>query len=115
MKINFGCGTRLRKGYLNLDKEQCDLEKLPLDFTDNSKEEIRLIQVMEHLHIKPSLLMQELLRILKPDGLIYISVPHFSWHNAYDEDHERFFNYLSFSDFHKSNLEKSIYRSSSPL
>src|SRR3989338_6718085 len=110
MKINFGCGNRLKPGYVNLDKEQCDLEKIPFPFKDKSIDEITCIQVLEHLNIKPSILMNEFIRILKDDGKIIISVPHFSWHNAYDEDHERFFNYLSFSDFHNSNLEKGTYK-----
>ena len=36
-------------------------------------------------------------------------MPHFSWHNAFDEDHERFFNINAFSGMHASNLEKQEY------
>ncbi len=109
MKINFGCGTRELSGYVNLDKEQCDLEKLPLPFPSESVEEIYCSHVLEHLAVKPSIIMKDFLRILKPGGAIVVLVPHFSWHNAFDEDHERFFNHNSFSFLHKSNLEKIDY------
>ena len=109
MKINFGAGNRHEEGYVNLDKEQLDLNKLPYNFDAGSVDEINCCHVLEHLDAKPSEVMNEFLRILKDDGVIKIQVPHFSWHNAYDEDHERFFNTNSFSFMHKTNIEKEVY------
>jgi len=52
-----------------------DLQELPLPFPDNYFDEIHAYQVLEHV---PALgpLMDELHRLLKPDGLLMLGVPH---------------------------------------
>ncbi len=109
MRVNFGCGNAPLPGYKNMDKEQCDLEKLPLPFKSKSVEKIYCSHVLEHLDVNLLNLMQEFERILKDEGVIYIRVPHFSWHNAYDELHRRFFNYNSFGTLHDNSIERGYY------
>ena len=91
LRINFGCGNNPVNGFVNMDRDKCNLEKLPLPFKTESVDEIRTYHVLEHVRVKPHEVMREFLRILKKDGVIRVNVPHFSWHNAFDEDHTWFF------------------------
>ena len=80
IKLNLGCGSDIKKGYINCDKVQIpgvdkivDLDQ-KLDFADNSVDEIILIDVLEHVGdiIK---VLEELHRILKKGGALKIRVP----------------------------------------
>jgi SAM-dependent methyltransferase len=71
-------------GYVNVDWQtsvspdvQVDLNLLPLPFDSNSVDEIRAHHIIEHLN-RPFEIMKEFHRILKPNALISIKVPHFS-------------------------------------
>lgn len=86
MKLNLGCGRDKRVGYVNVDKYAVlepdlvvDLEAPPWPFADASIDEIALHHVLEHLgQATPTFLaiIQELHRVLKPNGVIEITVPH---------------------------------------
>lgn len=83
-KLNLGCGESKKEGYVNVDFSPLvspdvvhNLNQFPYPFEDNSFELIEVFHVLEHLD-KPFDVMKELHRILKPDGLLYIKVPHFS-------------------------------------
>jgi predicted SAM-dependent methyltransferase len=84
MKLNLGCGQNLIPGYINVDKYGDpdvlhDLETFPWPWEDNSVDEIRLTHVLEHLGETTATyfkIIQELYRISKPNGLIFIVVPH---------------------------------------
>ena len=72
----------VRKGWLNCDKYPLDnrirfvnLEDLPLPFEDDSMDEIRLCNVLEHLWVNPYSFMLDIHRILVPDGMVYIELP----------------------------------------
>lgn len=77
-----GCGNRPKEGSINLDAVKMpgvdvvwDLEKLPLPFPDESFVYIEAEDVLEHIHnMLP--LMDELHRILKPNGKLWIRGPH---------------------------------------
>ena len=63
MKLNLGCGNKLLKGYINLDKfnyYKCDvthdLEKFPYPFKNDSVNEILLSHVLEHIGQQPDTL-----------------------------------------------------------
>jgi SAM-dependent methyltransferase len=82
--LNLGCGQFPIEGCLNVDLSPFakadftyDLRRLPYPFPDNSFERIEAHHVLEHLE-DPFLVMKELHRILKPGGLLRLSVPHFS-------------------------------------
>lgn len=110
-KLNLGAGiSGIRKGYVNLDMVKYpginvvwDLNKLPLPFEDNQFEEILAYNILEHVNYVP--LMDELYRILKPEGIIKITVPHFTYVEAWaDPTHINHFSYLTFSYFVKGGM-----------
>ena len=86
MKLNLGCGNKLLKGYVNLDKfsyYKCDvthdLEKFPYPFKNDSVNEILLSHVLEHIGQQPDTfinIIKELYRICTNNALIVINVPH---------------------------------------
>lgn len=83
-KLNMGCGAAKKKGYINLDfRGQVepdvvhDLNVFPYPFEDHSFDMIEAFHVIEHLD-RAFVVMKELHRILKPEGLLHIKVPHFS-------------------------------------
>ncbi|OGG45170.1 hypothetical protein A2673_03705 [Candidatus Kaiserbacteria bacterium RIFCSPHIGHO2_01_FULL_50_13] len=84
LKINLGSSGINKEGYINVDIRHSvnpdvihDLNAFPYPFESDSADHIRMVHVLEHLD-KPFLVMQELHRILKPGGTLYIAVPHFS-------------------------------------
>jgi len=83
-KLNLGCGERKKAGFINIDwnKETKpdilhDLNIFPYPFEDNYFDLIEASHILEHLD-KPFLVMKELHRLLKPNGILIIKVPHFS-------------------------------------
>lgn len=96
IKLNLGCGNKILDGYENydiiaLDKriKFIDLEE-PLPFSNNYADEILLDNVIEHIE-NILLLMNELKRVIKPDGKIIIYVPYFRQVGAYRFNHKHFF------------------------
>ena len=86
MKLNLGCGSKLLKGYTNVDKFDFynpdivhDLEIFPYPFKENSVDEIILSHVLEHIGQIPETfnkIIKELYRVCKNDSVIDIYVPH---------------------------------------
>ena len=86
MKLNLGSGSKILKGYVNVDKFQYykpdvvhDLEKFPYPFEDNSVDEILLSHVLEHIGQNPDVfnnIIKELYRICKNNSIVDIRVPH---------------------------------------
>jgi predicted SAM-dependent methyltransferase len=114
-KLNLGCGTDIREGYINLDFEKFtgidvihNLNKLPSPFKPNTFNEIIMQNVLEHLE-NPYGVMKELWRISKSEALIQIRVPHFSSNNAWgDIQHKRGFNSETFKNKNLSGMFKII-------
>jgi len=104
-KLNAGCGTDIRKGWVNLDHRDLpgvdvvhDLESHPLPFEDGEFAEILCRDVLEHLEYMP--LMGEIHRILAPGGVLRVRVPHHSSVNNYaDPTHRHFFSIRTFDFF----------------
>lgn len=86
MKLNLGCGSDRREGWINVDGwAGCapdlvhDLETLPWPWPDDSADEILMSHVLEHLGQVPDVylgIVKETYRVLKPDGLWTVTVPH---------------------------------------
>ncbi len=86
MKLNLGSGSKILKGYVNVDKFQYynpdivhNLEKFPYPFEDNSVDEILLSHVLEHIGQNPDVfnnIIKELYRICKNNSIVDIRVPH---------------------------------------
>jgi len=105
-KLNLGCGQFRKEGYINLDISLlskadviCDLEKFPYPFNDSTFDLIEADHLLEHLS-NPFQVMSEINRILKPGGMIYIRVPHFSRGFTHPE-HKRGFDVTFPSYFNK--------------
>ena len=84
-KINLGCSRFKKSGYINIDADKAlapdivlDLNKLPYPFKDNSIDHVEANHILEHISTDIFIIMKELHRILKKEGVLKISVPHFS-------------------------------------
>lgn len=102
--LNIGCGNTRIPGSIGVDRsliEDCvdvvhDLDVVPYPFNTESVDEIHFYHVLEHLH-EPIKKLEELHRLLKPNGIIHMRVPHFSSMGAFtDLTHVRPFGYTSF-------------------
>ena len=84
LKLNLGCHTRIKPGYVNIDKDFYPgvdrvggVDSLPA-FEDNSVDEIYASNIIEHFaHTETKRILTEWHRILKKDGILCISVPDF--------------------------------------
>ncbi len=117
--VELGCGPHKKEGVIGIDcldiegvDYVADLE-LGLPFIeDNSIDEIISTHVLEHID-NFKLLITEIHRVLKPDGVKIVTVPYFS--NPYyysDYTHKRFFGLYSFDYF--SEPSKSMYKRKVP-
>jgi len=84
IKLNLGCGSDIRKGWVNIDFRDgkgvdiaCDVSTLP--YFDNSVEKIYASDVLEHImYAEVPATLKEWHRVLMPDGIITIKVPSLS-------------------------------------
>lgn len=109
--LNIGCGKTRIPGSIGVDYAKIgnyvdivhDLNIVPYPFKASAVDEIHLYHVLEHLHNSVKI-MEEFHRILKPGGIIYIRVPHFSSLAGFtDMTHVRPYGYLSFDIFQKNH------------
>lgn len=82
--INLGCGNNKRPEEIGVDiiggpcvDVVADLNQYPMPFESNSADIIRSSHCFEHLDNTVAL-MEDIHRILKPDGLLEFTVPHVS-------------------------------------
>lgn len=111
--LNLGCGKVRIPNSIGVDRVKIenyvdvvhDLDITPYPFKANSIDEIHFYHVLEHLQ-QPIKKLEELHRILKPGGVIYMRVPHFSSLGAFtDITHVRPFGYFSFDCFEKGDYQ----------
>ncbi len=106
-KLNLGCGTDIKEGWVNLNIVQLpgvdvvhDIEKLPLPFADNSFDEILCQDILEHVEYIP--VLKDIHRILASGGKVHIRVPHFTSRNNFtDPTHKKRFAVTTFDYFAK--------------
>lgn len=105
--LNLGCGKTRIPDSIGVDRVLIsdfvdvvhDLDVLPYPFPDAYVDEIHMYHVLEHLY-NPIKKIEEIHRILKKGGILYIRVPHFSSMGAFtDITHVRPFGYYSFDPF----------------
>lgn len=78
MKLNIGSGGEV-EGYVSIDRKQ-GKEAYPLDYPDNSVEEVRASHILEHFPRGDiQKVLKEWVRVLKPSGCLKIAVPDFDW------------------------------------
>lgn len=106
--LNLGCGDKKLQGEIGVDilsfegvDVVTDLNGVSLPFLESSVDMIRSNHCLEHLNDIVTI-MEELHRILKPGGLLEISVPHVSNIGFFrDPTHKQPFTYGSFDYFVK--------------
>ena len=110
LKLNLGCQDDIKEGFLNIDnfsigienKEnnekimKCDLNQLPLPFSDDSVIEINCGHLLVYLD-RPGDFMLELYRICKSKAKIKISTPHFSMPLSYADLYQKRSGYSYFT------------------
>lgn len=102
--LNLGCGKDIIKDAINLDNHKSegvdviwDLNILPLPFADGEFDVIYCSHVLEDF-INPVPLLDDIVRITKPQGTIKIIVPNetWTWHSIF---HQRPFNANAFKSY----------------
>ena len=101
--LDVGCGaTKQVADAIGLDREPypgvdvvADLER-PLPLADGAVDHVFAIHLLEHVHnLLP--LLNELHRVLRPDGVLHVIVPHHGFVNAWaDPTHVRYFHPQTF-------------------
>lgn len=105
-KLHLGAGTRIKQGWINHDLVNLqgidvvhDLTQFPWPWEDNSIDEVYAKDVLEHL---PNIIltMEEIHRVCKSGGKVYIAVPYWnSWEAITDPTHVSKFNEFTFEFF----------------
>lgn len=116
IKLDIGCGSSKKDGYIGVDKLKFDcvdiihdLNILPYPFKDNYADEIFLDNVLEHLD-DPIAVIHELHRIGKNNAKVNIIVPYFrSFYAIIDPTHKNFFGYFYFFYFDKKHIFNQKY------
>lgn len=109
--LDLGCGKRKRPGSTGIDMNARssadifhDLNVFPYPLADSSFDEIYLDNVLEHLD-NVIAVMEEVHRIVVPDGMVHVIVPYFRSRWAFmDPTHRHFFTVDSFSYFDPSHI-----------
>ena len=109
--LNLGCGNKLIEGAVNHDLHKhrseiditWDLNDLPWPWEDESFDFINSSAVFEHLAIDLFACMVECWRILKPEGIVRIKLPHWKSDSAHDDpSHRWYYSMGSFNQFDPS-------------
>lgn len=104
--LDIGCGgTKQQNFATGVDREAgpgvdvvCNLEN-GLPFPDNHADQIYAVHFLEHVRELVGL-MNDIHRVLKPDGVLHVMVPHGHFVNAIaDPTHVRFFHPQTFKYF----------------
>lgn len=121
MKLNIGSGLTRMEGFTNVDQIQyadergnkytdiiCNIERERLPFNDNSIDEIAIYETLEHLD-NLIFAMNEMWRVLKPDGILKGKVPREGGRGALaDPTHKRVFITDTFDYFTGKNRHDSM-------
>lgn len=110
--LNLGCGVDYMEGAINVDRfaskvdVRHDLDQTPYPFVDNEFDDIRCMNIIEHLENIVEV-MQELHRVGRPGCRVTIRVPHFRSACLYEDiTHRRGFAWRSFDLF---TADSSVY------
>ena len=107
IKLNIGAGSTVIEGYTAIDRK-FGTEAYPLDYADESVDEIRCSHLLEHLTFSDATdALDDWFRVLKPGGRIRISVPDVDKCLA-AEDGKRLF-YLMGGQMDENDIHKSAY------
>lgn len=109
--LDLGCGPTKFPGAIGLDKNPdtaadvlAHIDRGALPFADNSFDQVRLVHVIEHVDDVVAT-MEELHRITKPGGTIYLVTPHYTDFSSFcDPTHRWHLNSFSFYYFYEGGL-----------
>jgi SAM-dependent methyltransferase len=121
--LELGCGDQKHPDSVGIDRVPGpnvdvvhDLNQCPWPFKDNTFDEIRMSQIIEHLDDLLKI-MSEIHRISKPSATVYIWTPHYSSHNSWtDLTHRQHLGYRSMdqltdqANYNYTDLRFSILR-----
>jgi len=110
--LDVGCGNLKVPGAIGVDFHKVEgvdvvhnLNKFPYPFKNQEFDVIYANHVLEHLDAPLDRIIKELLRILKPNGVIKIEVPHALSVGAFaDPTHKKFFTIFTF-DYFGNNIQ----------
>ena len=111
IQLNIGCGNQREAGFIGLDKGDYGQEivwdiRKGIPLPDNSCFCLMADSVLEHIQLNEDfvLVMNECLRVLKPQGKFEIIVPFWKSEIAIkDPTHCRFFHEMTFTYLQKEN------------
>lgn len=113
MKYDLGCGPWKMPGFYGIDIEQfegvdevCDLMQLPWPIADGSAEEIRMSHFLEHITIPIDDVVQEVHRVLQPNGTFTIILPNLRGAGAFNPGHTL---WIDEEYFMKNTLFQSLF------
>ena len=117
-KLNLGCGSRPKEGWINVDSYQhsgvfrvVDLNEIPMPWKDVAVDEIFTAHVLEHLR-DPVAVLCEFHRMLKPGGRVTVIVPHAVGYMAHFPNHLTLFSRIWFwaaPDFEESPFNNDMW------
>jgi len=104
-KLNFGCGRKIKAGWINADIQQgkevdysFNFDEFPYPLKDNNFDVVLADNVFEHLE-NPARVLDEIHRICKKNAIIKIIVPYYHCRGAYNDiTHKHYFNEASFDN-----------------
>jgi SAM-dependent methyltransferase len=93
LRIDLGCGTRKKEGFLGVDSIQfpgvdvvSDLATKPWPWKDSTVDEANASHFLEHLEAKERIhFVNELYRVLKPGAKAVVITPHWNSTRAYGD------------------------------
>lgn len=93
IKLNVGCGDKKENGWVGMDRRKLkcvdivhDIEDTPWPLKDNSCRVVGMFNILGHLDpARVFEVMNEVWRVTKPEGQVFISVPYFSSYLAFED------------------------------
>jgi SAM-dependent methyltransferase len=98
MKLNLGAGNRQIDGWLSVDHYaladmDVDLFRFPWPWEDSSVEAVAMFHILEHFDPDDVVkAIKEVHRILSPNGLFWLKVPHAQGMSAHGLGHKTYFS-----------------------
>jgi len=115
--LDIGCGNNKIKDAVGLDISKdsqadiiWDLNNYPYPIEENAFDKVFAKHIIEHVD-DPIRFLQEIHRIVKPEGTCFLETPHFSCYVSYSEpQHKRYFSYFMIDEILKKVPFKAISR-----
>ena len=121
IKLDVGCGDAKQKGFVGMDIRKRkgvdivhDVQKFPWPIPSNSCHTILMSHLWEHIEPKNRMkLMEEVWRVMKPDGQFLLSAPYATSRGAFqDPTHYTAPNEATFTYFDPTKPLYNVYKPS---